>query len=91
MINYYKLNSELLSNYDFEKIISLLGDDKGSFNREFWDCIKHNISNISEVFEWIRVIDEPININIDIDYEYLNIAQESYQMSHGILKLGING
>ena len=74
----YKLNSELLSNYDFEKIISLLGDNKGSFNREFWDCIKHNISNISEVFEWIRVIDEPINIDIDIDieYEYLNVAQD---------------
>jgi len=72
----YKLNSELLSNYDFEKIISLLGDNKGSFNREFWDCIKHNISNISEVFEWIRVIDEPINIDIDIEYEYLNVAQD---------------
>ena len=72
----YKLNSELLSNYDFEKIISLLGDNKGSFNREFWDCIKHNISNISEVFEWIRVIDDPINVNNDIDYEYLNIAQD---------------
>ena len=72
----YKLNSELLSNYDFEKIISLLGDDKGSFNREFWDCIKQNISNISEVLEWIRVIDDPININTDIDYEYLNIAQD---------------
>ena len=71
----YKLNSELLSNYDFEKIISLLGDNKGSFNREFWDCIKHNISNISEVFEWIRVIDEPINIEIDIEYEYLDVAQ----------------
>ena len=72
----YKLNSELLSNYDFEKIISLLGDNKGSFNIEFWDCIKHNISNISEVFEWIRVIDEPINIDIDIEYEYLNVAQD---------------
>ena len=72
----YKLNSELISNYDFEKIISLLGDNKGSFNREFWDCIKHNISNISEVFEWIRVIDEPINIDIDIEYEYLNVAQD---------------
>ncbi len=72
----YKLNSELLSNYDFEKIISLLGDNKGSFNRELWDCIKHNISNISEVFEWIRVIDEPINIDIDIEYEYLNVAQD---------------
>ena len=72
----YKLNSELLSNYDFEKIISLLGDNKGSFNREFWDCIKHNISNISEVFEWIRVIDEPINIENDIEYEYLNVAQD---------------
>jgi len=72
----YKLNSELLSNYDFGKIISLLGDNKGSFNREFWDCIKHNISNISEVFEWIRVIDEPINIDIDIEYEYLNVAQD---------------
>ena len=72
----YKLNSELLSNYDFEKIISLLGDDKGSFNREFWDCIKQNISNISEVLEWIRVIDDPINVNTDIDYEYLNIAQD---------------
>ena len=72
----YKLNSELLSNYDFEKIISFLGDNKGSFNREFWDCIKHNISNISEVFEWIRVIDEPINIDIDIEYEYLNVAQD---------------
>ena len=72
----YKLNSELLSNYDFEKIISLLGDDKGSFNIEFWDCIKQNISNISEVLEWIRVIDDPININTDIDYEYLNIAQD---------------
>ena len=72
----YKLNSELLSNYDFEKIISLLGDDKGSFNREFWDCIKQNISNISEVLEWIRVIDDPINVNNDIDYEYLNIAQD---------------
>ena len=72
----YKLNSELLSNYDFEKIISLLGDNKGSFNREFCDCIKHNISNISEVFEWIRVIDEPINIDIDIEYEYLNVAQD---------------
>ena len=72
----YKLNSELLSNYDFEKIISLLGDNKGSFNREFWDCIKQNISNISEVLEWIRVIDDPINVNTDIDYEYLNIAQD---------------
>ena len=72
----YKLNSELLSNYDFEKIISLLGDDKGSFNIEFWDCIKQNISNISEVLEWIRIIDDPININTDIDYEYLNIAQD---------------
>lgn len=72
----YKLNSELLSNYDFEKIISLLGDDKGSFNIEFWDCIKQNISNISEVLEWIRVIDDPINVNTDIDYEYLNIAQD---------------
>ena len=72
----YKLNSELLSNYDFEKIISLLGDDKGSFNIEFWDCIKQNISNISEVLEWIRVIDDPINVNNDIDYEYLNIAQD---------------
>ena len=72
----YKLNSELLSNYDFEKIISLLGDDKGSFNIEFWDCIKQNISNISEVLEWIRVIDDPINVKIDIDYEYLNIAQD---------------
>ncbi len=72
----YKLNSELISNYDFEKIISLLGDNKGSFNREFWDCIKYNISNISEVFEWIRVIDEPINIDIDIEYEYLNVAQD---------------
>ena len=71
----YKLNSELLSNYDFEKIISLLVDNKGSFNREFWDCNKNNISNISEVFEWIRVIDEPINIDIDIEYEYLNVAQ----------------
>ena len=72
----YKLNSELISNYDFEKIISLLGDNKGSFNREFWDCIKHNISNISEIFEWIRVIDEPINIEVDIEYEYLNVAQD---------------
>ena len=72
----YKLNSELLSNYDFEKIISLLGDDKGSFNIEFWDCIKQNISNISEVLEWIRVIDDPINVYTDIDYEYLNIAQD---------------
>ncbi len=72
----YKLNSELLSNYGFEKIISLLGDDKGSFNIEFWDCIKQNISNISEVLEWIRVIDDPINVKIDIDYEYLNIAQD---------------
>ena len=72
----YKLNSELLSNYDFEKITSLLGDNKGSFNREFWDCIKYNISNISEVFEWIRVIDEPINIDSDIEYEYLNVAQD---------------
>ena len=72
----YKLNSELLSNYDFEKITSLLGDNKGNFTREFWDCIKHNISNISEIFEWIRVIDEPINIEVDIEYEYLNVAQD---------------
>ena len=43
---------------------------------EFWDCIKHNISNISEVFEWIRIIDEPINIDFDIEYEYLNVAQD---------------
>ena len=72
----YKLNSELLSNYNFEKIISLLGDNKGSFNKEFWDCIKNNISNISEVFEWIRVIDDNINIEIDTENEYLNVAQD---------------
>ncbi len=30
----------------------------------------------AEVFEWIRVIDEPINIDIDIEYEYLNVAQD---------------
>ena len=72
----YKLNSELLSNYNFEKIISLLGDNKGSFNKEFWDCIKNNISNISEVFEWIRVVDDNINIEIDTENEYLNVAQD---------------
>ena len=72
----YKLNSELLSNYNFEKIISLLGDNKGSFSKEFWDCIKNNISNISEVFEWIRVIDDNINIEIDTENEYLNTAQD---------------
>ena len=72
----HKLNTQLISNYNFEKVSLLLGHNKGSFNEELWDCIKLNISNISEIVDWIKVIDEPINIDLNIEEEFLKIAQD---------------
>ena len=72
----HKLNTQLISNYNFEKVSLLLGHNKGNFNEELWDCIKLNISNISEIVDWIKVIDEPINIDLNIEEEFLKIAQD---------------
>ena len=72
----HKLNTQLISNYNFEKVSLLLGHNKGSFNEELWDCIKLNISNISEIVDWIKIIDEPINIDLNIEEEFLKIAQD---------------
>ena len=72
----HKLNSQLISNYNFEKVSLLLGHNKGNFNEELWDCIKLNISNISEIVDWIKIIDEPINIDLNIEEEFLKIAQD---------------
>lgn len=72
----HKLNTQLISNYNFEKVSLLLGHNKGNFNEELWDCIKLNISNISEIVDWIKIIDEPINIDLNIEEEFLKIAQD---------------
>jgi len=72
----HKLNTQLISNYNFEKVSLLLGHNKESFNEELWDCIKLNISNISEIVDWIKIIDEPINIDLNIEEEFLKIAQD---------------
>ena len=72
----HKLNTQLISNYNFEKVSLLLGHNKGNFNEELWDCIKLNISNISEIVDWINIIDEPINIDLNIEEEFLKIAQD---------------
>ena len=72
----HKLNTQLISNYNFEKVSLLLGHNKGNFNEELWDCIKLNISNISEIVDWIKIIDEPINIDLNNEEEFFKIAQD---------------
>ncbi len=72
----HKLNTQLISNYNFEKVSLLLGHNKGNFNEELWDCIKLNISNISEIVDWIKIINEPINIDLNNEEEFFKIAQD---------------
>ena len=71
-----KLNSQLISNYDFEKISLLLKDKNDCLNAELWDCIKQNISTLSEVNDWIKILNEPIEGDYNLEENYLTIAQD---------------
>ena len=71
-----KLNSQLISNYDFEKISLLLKDKNDCLDAEFWDCIKQNISTLSEVNDWIKILNEPIEGDFNLEENYLTIAQD---------------
>ena len=71
-----KLNSQLISNYDFEKISLLLKDKNDCLDAEFWDCIKQNISTLSEVNDWIKILNEPIEGDYNLEENYLTIAQD---------------
>ena len=70
-----KLNSQIISDYSFSKISELLGDKFSNFSEEFWDCIKQNISHLSEIDEWYNIINANIEAKID-DVEYLNLSEE---------------
>ena len=71
-----KLNSQLISNYDFDQISQLIKDKNNVFDEEFWDCIKQNISTLSEVSDWIRILNEPIKGDFNIEDNFLIVAQE---------------
>ena len=71
-----RLNSQLISSYSFDEISKIIGNNTDDFSEEFWDCIRQNISEISEINVWLKIINEPINYNLDIDKNYLNIAQD---------------
>ena len=71
-----KLNSQLISNYDFDQISQLIKDKNNIFDEEFWDCIKQNISTLSEVSDWIRILNEPIKGDFNIEENFLIVAQE---------------
>ena len=71
-----KLNSQLISNYDFDQISQLIKDKNNVFDEEFWDCIKQNISTLSEVSDWIRILNEPIKGDFNIEENFLIVAQE---------------
>ena len=75
-----RLNSQLISSYSFEEISKIISNNTGDFSEEFWDCIKQNISEISEINIWLKIINEPVNHNLDIDKNYLNIAQDVLPM-----------
>ena len=70
-----KLNSQIISDYSFSKISELLDNKFSNFSEEFWDCIKQNISNLSEIDEWYNIINANIEAKID-DVEYLNLSEE---------------
>ena len=71
-----KLNSQFISNYSFNKISKLIEDKNDGFNEELWDCIKQNISTLSEVSDWIRILNEPIQDDFNIEKNYLIVAQD---------------
>ena len=70
-----KLNSQIISDYSFSKISELLDNKLSNFSEEFWDCIKQNISHLSEIDEWYDIINTNIEAKID-DVEYLNLSEE---------------
>ena len=70
-----KLNSQIISDYSFSKISELLDNKLSNFSEEFWDCIKQNISHLSEIDEWYNIINANIEAKID-DVEYLNLSEE---------------
>ena len=71
-----KLNSQLISNYDFDQISQLIKDKNNVFDEEFWDCIKQNITTLSEVSDWIRILNEPIKGDFNIEENFLIVAQD---------------
>ncbi len=71
-----KLNSQLISNYNFDQISQLIKDKNNIFDEEFWDCIKQNISTLSEVSDWIRILNEPIKGDFNVEENFLIVAQD---------------
>ena len=70
-----KLNSQIISDYSFSKISELLDNKLSNFSEEFWDCIKQNISHLSEIDEWYNIINTNFEAKID-DVKYLNLLEE---------------
>ena len=54
----------------------LLKDKNDCIDAEFWDCIKQNISTLSEVNDWIKILNEPIQGDFNLEENYLTIAQD---------------
>ena len=70
-----KLNSQMISDYSFSKISKLLDNKLSNFSEEFWECIKQNISHLSEIDEWYNIVNSDIEVKTD-DLEYLNLAEK---------------
>jgi glutamyl-tRNA synthetase len=47
-----------------------------NFNEVLWECIKQNISNLSEIDEWYNVVNDSITIDSDRDTDFLKLAEQ---------------
>jgi len=65
----------MISDYSFPKISKLLDNKLSNFSEEFWECIKQNISHLSEIDEWYNIVNSDIEVKTD-DLEYLNLAEK---------------
>jgi len=71
-----KLNSQVISGYDFETISKLLDNKYPDINKDLWECIKQNISELSEIDEWYNIVNGSITLDSDKDTDFLKLAEQ---------------
>ena len=71
-----KLNSQVISGYDFETISKFLDNKYPDINEDLWECVKQNISNLSEIDEWYNIVNGSIAIDSDRDADFLKLAEQ---------------
>jgi glutamyl-tRNA synthetase len=72
-----RLNAKLLHEADFVTVQEWLIANNIRITENFWEQIKSNIKQLSEVKDWWELIEQPVKPNIE-DGDYCNLAAETF-------------